>query len=270
MPSGTAINKTSTPATGRTEGRDALDAALTQSLRRLRRSQPADGSDPRSDISDPSRSASTSLQALPSASPSAPSEDTLLRYMDGALDTQAHAQVERYLLGHPGARARVAALKGAMDEAPLTPAAGAAARVVFCWVGGALRFLRGSCDLLEDGSCHEPGSPQRPAGKPSYKFSYQFPAAEAVFQLSPPDEASQSPAAPLNLTVTLNPRRPESLAALEVVWTTLGGGTRPAQRCTQEGAGPVALTGLDLGRHELRLRRGDVEVGALVVELRKS
>src|SRR5438105_14040485 len=77
------------------EGRDVLDQAVSKALHQTRRAR----------------------HPLPAPDPDAPPDEILLQYVDGTLDRDAHAELERRLLASPAARRRVAPLKSAQAQA---------------------------------------------------------------------------------------------------------------------------------------------------------
>lgn len=103
MPTGTRsrdrgprLNSPEGPGSG--DDRDALDLVIGKRLRYRTR--------PRPPALDP-----------PAISDPRPDEDeVLLKYVDGVLDTRAHAEFEARLLLDPEARARVAILKSALSN----------------------------------------------------------------------------------------------------------------------------------------------------------
>ena len=250
----TKTNNQNAPAANNknTDGRDALDKALTRSLR-TRRSF-AGAAPTAAKEGQPSRSPAPTSPAI--------SPDTLLRYVEGTLDTETHAQVERQLLERPVERATVADLKAALSkpEAHTEATTKTCGRLVFCWMGdGQLQFLRSSGVGVRDDQDGGPQDQRQPeAGPSSYRYSFPLPASDLLIDLSPtPDK-----------TVTLTLR---SGASIDVVTAD---GARPV------GAG-LTIAGLGCARHELRLRSDgtdsaqrsgapstDADLGSLVVDLR--
>lgn len=244
----TKTNNQNAPAANNknTDGRDALDKALTRSLR-SRRSL-AGAAPAAAKEGQPSRSPAPTSPAI--------SPDTLLRYVEGTLDTETHAQVERQLLERPVERAAVADLKAALSkpEAHTAATTKTCGRLVFCWMDdGQLQFLRSSgVDVSNDQDGGPQDQRQPEAGPSSYRYSFPLPAPQDSIGLL----IDLSPTPDKTVTLTLRSGAP----SLHVVTAD---GARPV------GAG-LTIAGLGCARHELRLRSdsSDVDLGSLVVDLR--
>ncbi len=178
MPTGTASKN---GAISTTDGRDALDAAIKRSLQSRSAAgaavaRSAAGAAPvrsQGRPPQPSQRLPSSFHS-PQTSPQSDAalDDSLLGYIDGSLDSQAHAAFEKRLLAEDSVREKVVLLKSALAEASLgepeaAPAAEAdakaqagaeaRARYVFHFIQGTLFFLHGSepCDGAdENGAFH--------------------------------------------------------------------------------------------------------------------
>ncbi|MCU1283399.1 MAG: hypothetical protein JWM53_6945, partial [bacterium] len=161
--------------------RDELDAALTARLRAVRPSA-----------------------AVPESGADEPSDDELLRYVDGSMDDRERESLELRLAEHPSAAARVAIVAEALAESgwgPLTKsdpvgrrAVTLASRFVFRLSDGVLSFLRGT-DLprgLEPAMAVRSSAPAQPQSFFEFVSQYPFESGEVDARLSLEPVAKQA------------------------------------------------------------------------------
>jgi hypothetical protein len=207
----------------------------------------------------------------------APSDDEILRYVDGAMDEPERAAFEERLAEQPEAVDRIAVVASALQatgfassaaprEAPGTRALKAASRFVFQLSQGALTFLRGT--TLPLALEPAPAVRSRAASAPPRFFEvvthYPFETGEIEARLSveaATADASHSDAIDLQLQVT----RPG--AALEGIRVKLLRDGRPIDSTPTE-HGRCTFTGLQPARYELEIRKGGTEVGRLILDVR--
>ena len=228
--------------------RDELDAALTARLRAVRPST-----------------------AVPADAADEPSDDDLLRYVDGTMDDRERAGFEARLADHPSAAARVTIIAEALAEGGWGPLAKAdpvgrravnlASRFVFRLSDGVLSFLRGT-DLprgLEPAMAVRSSAPAQPQS--FFEFVSQFPFESAAVDARLALEPVGQEAIDVQLEVT------QAGAPLDGVRVKLLRDGRPVDSAPTE-KGRCHFSSLPAARYELEIRKGGTEVGRMVLDIR--
>jgi hypothetical protein len=230
--------------------RDELDAALSERLRAVRPSVP-----------------------VPLPSPDDPSDDELLRYVDGVMDDAERSAFEARLADHPTAAGRVAVVAEALAESGWGPApkpepvgrraVTLASRYVFRLSEGILTFLRGT-DLPRG---LEPALAVRSAAPPQAPVFYEFveqyssDAGEITARLGL--EPVQAQAIDVQIEVT------KEGVPLEGVRVKLLRDGRPVDSSPTE-KGRCTFHALAPARYEFEIRKGGAEVGRMVLDVRND
>lgn len=228
--------------------RDGLDAALTARLRAVRPSS-----------------------TVPDAAVDEPSDDELLRYVDGSMDEREREALEARLADHPSAAARVAIVAEALAEGGWGPVArpepvgrravNLASRFVFRLSDGVLSFLRGT-DLpqgLEPAMAVRSSAPPQPQSFFEFVSHYPFESGEVDARLALEPVAQE--AVDVQLEVT------QAGAPLEGVRVKLLRDGRPVDSAPTE-KGRCTFSALTAARYELEIRKGGTEVGRMVLDIR--
>jgi hypothetical protein len=228
--------------------RDELDAALTARLRAVRPSF-----------------------AVPDAAVDEPSEDELLRYVDGSMDDAEREAREARLADHPAAAARVAIVADALAEGGWGPVAKSdpvgrravnlASRFVFRLSDGVLSFLRGT-DLpqgLEPAMAVRSSAPAQPQSFFEFVSHYPFESGEVDARLALEPVTQQAVDVQLDVT--------QGGAPLEGVRVKLLRDGKPVDSAPTE-KGRCTFSGLSAARYELEIRKGGTEVGRMVLDIR--
>src|SRR5262245_53438306 len=228
--------------------RDELDAALTARLRAVRPSLP-----------------------VPDAAADEPSDEDLLRYVEGVMEEAERAAFEVRLADHPSAAERVAIVADALAEGGWGPlprpepigrrAVNLASRFVFRLSDGVLSFLRGT-DLprgLEPAMAVRSSAPAQPQSFFEFEshFAFESGAVDARLALEPAAAA----AIDVQLEVT------QSGAPLDGVRVKLFRDGRPVDSAPTE-KGRCTFSALPAARYELEIRKGGTEVGRMVLDIR--
>lgn len=228
--------------------RDELDGALTARLRALRPSS-----------------------AVAGAATDEPSDDELLRYVDGSMDDVERQALESRLADHPNAAARVAIVAEALAEGGWGPVARPepvgrravqlASRFVFRLSDGVLSFLRGT-DLprgLEPAMAVRSAASTQPQSFFEFLSQYPFETGEVDARLAL--EPSANNAVDVQLEIT------QRGAPLEGVRVKLLRDGRPVDSSPTEN-GRCTFSALAAARYELEIRKGGTEVGRMVLDIR--
>ena len=228
--------------------RDELDAALTARLRAVRPSA-----------------------TVPDAGAGEPSDDELLRYVDGSMDDGERAALEARLDEHPSAAARVAIVAEALAEGGWGPIAKAdpvgrravnlASRFVFRLSDGVLSFLRGT-DLpqgLEPAMAVRSGAPEKPQSFFEFVSHYPFESGEVDARLALEPVAEHAIDVQIEVTQSGEP--------LDGVRVKLLRDGRPVDSAPTE-KGRCTFSALTAARYELEIRKGGTEVGRMVLDIR--
>jgi hypothetical protein len=228
--------------------RDELDAALTARLRAVRPSL-----------------------AVPDEGADEPSDDEVLRYVDGAMDDRERATFEARLASHPAAADRVAIVAEALAEGGFGPvvktepvgrrAVNLASRFVFRLSDGVLSFLRGT-DLprgLEPAMAVRSSAPAQPQS--FFEFVSQFPFESGEVDARLALEPVQPEAVDVQLDVT------QAGVPLEGVRVKLLRDGKPVDSSPTEN-GRCTFSALTAARYELEIRKGGTEVGRVVLDIR--
>lgn len=228
--------------------RDELDAALTARLRAVSPSVP-----------------------VPDAAVDEPSDDELLRYVDGSMDERERETLEARLADHPNAAARVAIVAEALAEGGWGPlpkpepvgrrAVNLASRFVFRLSDGVLSFLRGT-ELprgLEPAMAVRSSAPAQPQSFFEFVSQYPFESGQVDARLALEPVAQQ--AIDVQLEVT------QAGAPLEGVRVKLLRDGRPVDSAPTE-KGRCTFSALPAARYELEIRKGGTEVGRMVLDIR--
>jgi hypothetical protein len=228
--------------------RDELDAALTARLRAVRPST-----------------------AVPADAADEPSDDELLRYVDGTMDDHERGAFETRLADHPSAAARVAIVAEALAEGGWGPlpkadpvgrrAVNLASRFVFRLSDGVLSFLRGT-DLpqgLEPAMAVRSSAPAQPQS--FFEFVSQFPFESSAIDARLALEPVAKQAIDVQLEIT------QSGTPLDGVRVKLLRDGRPVDSAPTE-KGRCHFAALPAARYELEIRKGGTEVGRMVLDIR--
>ena len=228
--------------------RDELDAALTARLRAVRPSL-----------------------AIPAPGADEPSDDELLRYVEGVMDDGERGAFEARLAEHPNAAERVAIVAEALAEGGWGPLAKAdpvgrravnlASRFVFRLSDGVLSFLRGT-DLprgLEPAMAVRSSAPAQPQSFFEFISQYPFESGEVDARLALEPVAQQAVDVQLEIT--------QSGAPLDGVRVKLLRDGRPVDSAPTEG-GRCTFSALTAARYEFEIRKGGTEVGRMVLDIR--
>jgi hypothetical protein len=228
--------------------RDELDAALTARLRAVRPSV-----------------------ALPDAGPDEPSDDELLRYVDGSMDDGEREALETRLAEQPSAAARVAIVAEALAEGGWGPLAKAdpvgrravnlASRFVFRLSDGVLSFLRGT-DLprgLEPAMAVRSSAPAQPQSFFEFVSQYPFESGEVDARLA------LEPVAPEAIDVQIEVT--QAGVPLDGVRVKLLRDGKPVDSAPTE-KGRCTFSALTAAHYELEIRKGGTEVGRMVLDIR--
>jgi hypothetical protein len=225
--------------------KDGLDLALGERLRAVR----------------PSLS-------LPEPASDEPSDDELLRYIDGLMSPKERQAFEVLLADHPSAAERVAVVASALHEAGYAsaapastePAARLASRFVFRLSGGVLTFLRGT-DLpraLIPALTVRSSPPTMPTSFFEFVQRYPFDGGDIEAKLAL--EPVQRQTLDVQLDVS------QGGAALEGVRIKLLRDGRPIDSAPTD-HGRCTFSALSVGRYELEIRKGGTEVGRMVLDV---
>jgi hypothetical protein len=228
--------------------RDELDAALTARLRAIRPSS-----------------------AVPDAAVDEPSDDELLRYVDGSMDDAEREALQARLADHPAAAARVAIVAEALAEGGWGPVAKSdpvgrravnlASRFVFRLSDGVLSFLRGT-DLpqgVEPAMAVRSSAPAQPQSFFEFVSHYPFESGEVDARLALEPVTQQAVDVQLDVT--------QGGAPLEGVRVKLLRDGQPVDSAPTE-KGRCIFSALSAARYELEIRKGGTEVGRLVLDIR--
>jgi hypothetical protein len=232
--------------------RDELDAALSARLRAVRPSAP-----------------------VPAPGADEPSDEELLRYVDGTMADAERESFEVRLADHPGAAARVAVVADALAETGWGPlgktdpvgrrAVALASRFVFRLSEGVLTFLRGT-DLprgLEPALAVRSSAPAQPTSFFEFVSHYPFESGEvdARLALEPVQHHAQEQAVDVQIEVT------QDGTPLEGVRVKLLRDGRPVDSSPTE-KGRCTFSALTAAHYELEIRKGGTEVGRMVLDIR--
>ena len=228
--------------------RDELDAALTARLRAVRPSS-----------------------AIPDPVADEPSDDELLRYVDGSMDDGERDALEARLADHPAAAARVAIVAEALAEGGWGPlakpepvgrrAVSLASRFVFRLSDGVLSFLRGT-DLprgLEPAMAVRSSAPAQPQSFFEFVSQYPFESGEVDARLA------LEPVAPEAIDIQIEVT--QAGAPLEGVRVKLLRDGKPVDSAPTE-KGRCTFSALTAAHYELEIRKGGTEVGRMVLDIR--
>ncbi|MDB4966221.1 MAG: hypothetical protein JWN44_1910 [Myxococcales bacterium] len=228
--------------------RDELDAAMSARLRAVRASEP-----------------------VPAPGPDDPSDDDLLRYVDGTMSGDERAAFETRLADHPEASARVAVVAEALAETGWGPVAKAdpvgrravnlASRFVFRLSEGVLTFLRGT-DLprgLEPALAVRSSAPAQPTS--FFEFVSHYPFESGAIDARLALEPVQPQGVDVQIEVT------QGGTPLDGVRVKLLRDGRPVDSSPTEN-GRCTFSALTAARYELEIRKGGTEVGRMVLDIR--
>lgn len=228
--------------------RDELDAALTARLRAVRPSLP-----------------------VPEPAAEAPSDEDILRYVDGSMGDAERGSFEARLADHPDAAARVAVVAEALSESGFGPAprpepigrraVTLASRFVFRISDGVLTFLRGT-DLprgLEPALAVRSAAPAEPPSFFEFVQRWPFDSGDVDARLAL--EPAQRQSVDVQIEVT------QGGTPLEGVRVKLLRDGRPVDSAPTE-EGRCTFTSLAAARYEFEIRKGGTEVGRIVLDIR--
>jgi anti-sigma factor RsiW len=200
-----------------------------------------------------------------------PSDDEILRYVDGAMSPNEREAFEARLADHDEAAARVAVVAEALQETGYGPvptreaaaggASSTAARFVFRLSEGVLTFLRGSAlpHSLEPALAVRA---QAPSQSPSFfEFVQRYPFDTGEIEAALALEAAPPHAVDVQIAVQ------QHGAPLDGVRVKLLRDGRPVDSAPTE-RGRCTFAGLRAARYELEIRKGGTEVGRFVLDIR--
>jgi hypothetical protein len=203
-----------------------------------------------------------------------PSEDDLLRYVDGMMGEREREGFEHRAVNFPETCTRVAIVAEALREGGW-PVAGAvqrlepvgrraiqlASRFVFRLADGVLTFLRGT-DLpraVQPALAVRSPAPAQPPSFFEFVSRYPFEAEEVEARLALEPVANQAIDVQLDVT--------RGGAPLEGVRVKLLRDGRPIDSTPTEG-GRCTFNALPAARYELEIRKAGLEVGRMVLDIR--
>ena len=221
------------------EQRDELDARVAEKLR-----------------------AHQFVRPLPSPGDDEPSDEALLRYLDGAVTGSERERIEARIAGSPYSSVRVGIVVEALRECgfPLptpSPVGRRAVRYVFRLAGSALTFLRGSdlpaalAPALSVRGAHVERHPT------FYEFTHDFAAVSARLQI----EGVEGRGFEIGLTVSADDRPVEGAR----VTLRHAGGKVIDSAATENGA--CSFAGLPPAHYEVEVKRGPEVLGTLHVDV---
>ncbi|MCA1664502.1 MAG: hypothetical protein LC659_09570 [Myxococcales bacterium] len=209
--------------------------------------------------------------AVPDAGVDEPSDDELLRYIDGSMSAGERDALEARLADEPAAAARVAIVAEALAEGGWGPAAKAepvgrravnlASRFVFRLSDGVLSFLRGT-DLprgLEPAMALRSSAPAQPQSFFEFLSRYPFEAGHVDARLAVEPVAEQAVDVQIDVT--------QAGVPLEGVRVKLLRNGQPVDSAPTE-KGRCTFSALSAARYELEIRKGGTEVGRMVLDIR--
>ena len=224
--------------TEKNSGRDALDAQVAAKLRALRVGQ-----------------------RLPEPGPNEPSDEELLRYIDGAATGRERDELEERIAKSPYASARVGVVVEALRDCgypvpKVDPVGRRVARYVFRYAQDALTFLRGSESPagLAPALAVRGAQPIHEAG--FYEFTHHFDQVAATLQV----EGLSKSGFALQLTLT------DGGKPLDGARVTLRSGGKTVESASTED-GSCAFAGLTASQYELDVKRGAEAIGTLHVDV---
>jgi hypothetical protein len=227
--------------------RDELDTTLSERLRAVR-----------------------PLLPMPDPAGDEPSDEELLRYIDGAMSPAEREAFEAVLAEHPSAAERVAVVADALHEAGYGPtpkpspigrrAVSLAARFVFRLADGVLTFLRGTDVPL----ALEPALAVRSttiAPSSLFEFVQHYPFENGDIEAKLALEAAQQQTIDVQIEVK------QHGAPLDGVRVKLLRDGRPVDSAPTE-HGRCTFTGLPAAHYEFEIRKGGTEVGRMLLDIR--
>jgi hypothetical protein len=183
---------------------------------------------------------------IPAPSPSDPSDDALLRFLEGSASADEHRAVDEAARASRYTRDRIDILEDALREAAHAAAPDKRAARYVIAIGGqtgrSLRCLRGA---------HPPWSPAAPAAPAALDLRHPFPddlTAEIHLALRAQPDAVPA----VDVTVRLCDAAGAPIARGRV---TVRRGGSPLDRLATDGDGRATLTGLEPARYQLDLER---------------
>jgi hypothetical protein len=201
-------------------------------------------------------------------SANAPSDDDILRYVDGVMNDAERAAFEARLSEHPDVIDRIAVVAGTLHENGYDkPAIAAdtfgarAQRFVFQLSRGALAFLRGSSLPLsvEPALAVRSNAPAEPLRFFEVVAHHAADGGEVEARLAV--EATQAEAVDVQIAIT---RQGVPLDGVRVKLLRDG---RPIDSAPAD-HGRCTFTALHAARYELEIRKGGTEVGRLTLDIR--
>jgi hypothetical protein len=202
-----------------------------------------------------------------------PSDDELLRYVDGSMDGAERAALELRLADHPNATARVGIVLEALAESGWGPverpepvgrrAVHLASRFVFRLSNGVLSFLRGTHlpGGLEPAMAVRSSAPAEPPSFFELVSQYPFESGEVDARLSLERVAADAVDVQLEITRSGTP--------LDGVRVKLLRDGSPVDSAPTE-QGRCTFSALGAARYELEIRKGGTEVGRMVLDIRSD
>jgi hypothetical protein len=199
-----------------------------------------------------------------------PSDEEMLRYLDGPMSEGERHTFEARLADHPGACARVAIVAESLSEGGWAVvrsepvgrrAINLASRFVFRLSDGVLTFLRGT-DLPR---AVQPALAVRspaPAQPPTFfEFLSHYPLDSGEVEARLALEPVENQAIDVQLEIT------QAGAPLDGVRVKLLRDGRPIDSTPTE-AGKCTFSALPAARYELEIRKAGIEVGRMVLDIR--
>jgi hypothetical protein len=200
-----------------------------------------------------------------------PSDEEILRYVDGAMSPNEREAFEARLADHPDAAARIAVVAEALQETGYGPVpvrddaasrkSSAAARFVFRLSEGVLTFLRGSAlpQSLEPALALRSAAPSTRPGFFELVHCYPFDTGEIEAALA----LESAPPHAVDLQIAVK----QHGAPLDGVRVKLLREGRPVDSAPTE-HGRCTFAGLRAARYELEIRKGGTEVGRFILDIR--
>jgi hypothetical protein len=202
---------------------------------------------------------------LPSPGPAEPSDDEILRVVEGGASPDERARVEEAMKRSAWTRDRLELLREALAETGHVTPMERAARYVFAVAKSALEFLRGATEPVAQpaiATALRKGAPEAQPdtgiSQPYFELLHDFDDLEATIHI----EHSGRAGAPIDLQIRLaDGRGPAANARV-----TLLRGSTTVENTPVDERGSVTFTGLEAARYRLEVRRNGRATGSVILD----